>query len=120
MNRKWKSVAENIPVFDFGISIRKRDFIQFYPDVDVTIEYAANRINSLSGSKFVTCDDEDFLIELRRQCNISMGIVNEPNHLDNSLIQFITLSKSKHVIGTRGSSFAKQASLFGNCKYSEI
>jgi hypothetical protein len=120
LNPRWKSIAENIPVFDYGISIRKGDFIQFYPETDVPLDAAIRLLNGLSGSKFVTCDDVQFLKELKKHCNIHIGIDEGPNQLDNSIIQFITLSKSKHVLGTKGSSFAKQASLFGNCKYNEI
>jgi len=120
LNKKWEEVYENIPVFDWGISIRKGDFVQLYPEADTSEIQAINRINSLHGSKFITSDDINFINSVRTVTFNWICTIPNLKPIEQTVYQFLTISKCKSVMGTRGSSFSRQAALFGNKKYVEL
>jgi hypothetical protein len=117
---QWKKVYNNLPEFDCGISIRRRDFLQLYPESIQSFEYVVNHINSLKGSKFITGDDPQFTSEVRKNTNSFIRLEDFDRAVDFTIMQFLVLSKCKQTYGTKNSSYIKQASIYGGNKYQEL
>jgi hypothetical protein len=117
---EWQKVYDNLPEFDFGISIRRGDFFHFYPESIQSFEYIVDRINSLKGSKFITGDDAQFTLDVKRKTNSLIQLVNFERSIDFTIAQFLMLSKCKQTYGTKNSSYVKQASLYGGNTYQEL
>lgn len=120
LNDRWASIYENIPFFDYGISIRRGDFLHFFPETNQPIDYIQSLIDSLKGSKYITSDDLSYKQELQSKCSIALDCIKMDSGIEQTILQFLVLSKSKNVLGTQKSSFPKQAALFRGSKYEEI
>lgn len=123
LNARWSRIFETLPVFDNAVAIRRRDFLFYNPDADVAVEEVARRLRGLSGSVIVFSDDAGYEAALRAQVGAPLGVVRQESGLegrDAYIAQFLVLSKARRVLGTRDSSFAEQAALFGGKPYQPI
>jgi len=116
----WQSVYDTLPQFDWGISIRRGDFLLLFPETEQPFGEIVNQINSLDGSKFITGDDPQFISEVRKATKSFIKIEDFIHDTDFTFVQFLLLAKCKQTMGTKKSAFIKQASLYGDNKYSEL
>jgi len=114
----WKGVLDNLVRYDYGIAIRRGNFLGYHPEEDIGLEEMERRLSVYGGSKVIFSDDIGYRDELRRRVGC-MGDVGGEG-LENYWLQFLLLSRSGCVLGTRGSSFGKQAALFGGVRYRDI
>ena len=113
----WRSFFDSVPHFDNGIAVRRGDLIQYVPTADVSLEKMCDFIDQLKGTKILFSDDAEYLNELRARTNCLMDVQTIQDGrlgIDRAFSQFIVLSKCRKVFGTKHSSFAEQASLFGD------
>jgi hypothetical protein len=121
LNEEWELIFQSLPNFDFGVSIRRGEFLSYFPESNTDIVEAARRINELKGSKIIFSDDEEFRRQLCEAIKNHFQINREGLlAIDHVMLQFLTLSKCKYVLGTKDSSFPFQASLFRNSNYQSI
>lgn len=115
LNNKWKNIYFNLAKYDFGVAIRRGNFLHYHPEANKSLDEIYSKLQSYSGSKIIFSDDIDFRNQLRDKlfCYNDVGL----SGLDNYLLQFFTLSKCKNIISTLNSSFGKQASLYGSNNY---
>jgi hypothetical protein len=120
LNPRWQYIYNNLPSFDYGIAIRRGDFLDYFPgDHHKSIDSICSKISNIEGSKYIVSDDNNYKKEIKERTQI-LADFNLDNPLDMAMLDFLILAKCKKVIGTKGSSFAKQASLFGNNNYETL
>jgi hypothetical protein len=123
LNPRWAKLYDSLPSFDFGVHIRRGDFIEYYPDSDIDPATVRSIVGKCDGITVIFSDDRNFLFELRKTMQCPFGIAEEESGLsgpDVYIAQFLALSKCRKVIGTQGSSFSEQAALFGGVDYEPI
>jgi len=123
LNARWTKIYDNLPSFDYGISIRRSNFLTYNPEAGVEAELIASKINKYKGSKVIFSDDKTYQNELRIIASSPFGINDTESGLygiDNYICQFLVLSKCKCILGTSKSSFPEQASVFGGTFYEPI
>lgn len=112
LNERWNKLYETLPVFDCAVSVRRGDFLSYFPEADIPVRAVAERINKIDGTKIIFSDDIAYQAELRRLTYSFVG-VSDMALMDEHLVTFFVISKAKRVIGTKGSSFPEQAAIFG-------
>lgn len=117
LNSRWQKIYESLPTYDWGISIRRGEFLYYFPDEAVSLDTAVDKINNLRGSKIIFSDDFEFRNNIRNMTKSYSGIDDSIKGVDSYFIQFLTLSKCKNILNTNKSSFGEQAALFGNSNY---
>lgn len=117
LNDRWKKIYDSLPTYEWGIHVRKGDFLFHFPKEDVSMEQASNAIKKLDGSKIIFSDDLEFRDQLREQSFCYSSIDNCLKGVDSCIIDFLTLSKCKNILNTNKSSFGEQAALFGGSNY---
>ncbi len=123
LNARWAKIYDNLPSFDYGISIRRGNFLTYFPEADVAAERIVSKINEFTGTKVIFSDDKPFQNELRIMTGSPFGVNDAESGLygiDNYICQFLILSKCKCILGTSKSSFPEQASVFGGTFYEPI
>ena len=124
LNGRWGEFFENLPSFDYGIAVRRGGvFLTLYPEAELSIEDVARYIADLDGSKIIFSDDLDYRNELRDRvkCPASLDMSGQLSRdPDRYICEFLTLSKCRTSIGSKRSSFARIAAIFGGAKYIEI
>jgi hypothetical protein len=123
LNSRWYRIYLNLPSFDWGVSVRRGNFLAYHPEADQGAEAIAEKINALSGQKVIFSDDQAFQMELRKLTGSPFGLGEIDSGLigvDNYFCQFLTLSKCRRILGTAGSSFPEQASVFGGTLYKPL
>ena len=117
LNKKWQLIYDNLPIFDWGIAIRRGEHLIFNPQINVSIATTVSDINNLVGSKYVTSDDLNYLDAVCDLANIPIIYKSRYVEIDDAITQFLILSKCKNVLSTSTSSFGEEAAKFRNSKY---
>jgi len=113
----------SLPENTIGISIRRGEFLAFFPGsaVDTTILY--RWLRSFTQPVVLFSEDRAFLKDIRAAllhpiiCEFESTVsVLE----DRAFLEFLTLSKCSHIYGTQYSSFAEEAALYGKVSYTAI
>jgi hypothetical protein len=116
LNARWQQIMDNLPKYNYGISVRRGDFLIHNRDCDFSCQDIAFEVSKLRGSKIIFSDDLGYQNSLRELTNCPMSLDLIAGQVDNSdvyIAQFLLLSNSDVVVGTRGSSFTEQAATFG-------
>jgi hypothetical protein len=121
LNQRWSAVRANLAAHDWGIAVRRGDFIAYHRTADKSVDQICDFVHRHchgGGTKIVFSDDIPYREVLRYRLS-SYGDI-AANGLDRIITEFLALSKCRTVIATGGSSFGKQASLFGRTRYIPI
>jgi hypothetical protein len=123
LNARWAAYCDHAPVFDIGFAIRRGDFVALFPHAYISPEKAAEAIARFDGSKIIFSDDGKYLEELMEHLNSPLGMHagrHDLSGLDRTFYEFMVLSKCRKVVGTEGSSFARQAAIYGGTAYETL
>lgn len=121
LNQRWSAVRANLAEYDWGITVRRGDFIAYHPEADRSVDQICELVERHSrggGTKIVFSDDIPYRELLRYRLSAYGGIA--ATGLDSIITEFLALSRCRTIIATAGSSFGKQASLFGGTQYIPI
>ena len=118
---KYKELL-GVKNYDVGISIRRGEFLKIYPEINQSVEDISSWITkSFKGLKVVIfSDDHEFRDKVRQVTGyIADPIINDVSW-EKGFMEFLTLSTCTKVYGTKFSSFAEEAALFGDKQYDLI
>jgi hypothetical protein len=112
-----------LPQNTIGISIRRSEFLYFFPEANVGEDVLHKWLKSFRQPIVLFSEDKEFLNNARKimntifLCDFEMYPQEKE---DRAFLEFLTLSSCSHVYGTTKSSFAEEAALFGNVPYTAI
>ena len=123
---KYTKLIKEIENSEVGISIRRGDFINYFPESNQDLGDLKKWAINISKTKKVAIFSDD--LELVNDFNTAILDANGKiadcaniygiNSIESDFAQFLYLAtKCDIVCGTPNSSFAKEASIFGNKKY---
>ncbi|MEI6252519.1 MAG: hypothetical protein WCP30_06920 [Mycobacteriaceae bacterium] len=121
LNQRWSAVRANLAAHDWGITIRRGNFLAFHPQADKSVDQIYELVRRRcpdGGTKIVFSDDIPYRDVLRYRLS-SYGDIAATG-LDSLITEFLALSRCRTIIATGGSSFGKEASLFGRTGYVPI
>lgn len=113
----------SLPENTIGISIRRGEFLAFFPGSAVDTKILHTWLKSFTQPVVLFSEDRAFLKDIRATlvhpvvCEFE-STVSVPE--DRAFLEFLTLSKCSHIYGTQHSSFAEEAALYGHVPYTAI
>lgn len=99
-----------------GISIRKGDFIYYFPETQIQEDLLENWIKTLPNKVFFCSDDKNYQEQMRKKIPNHISL-NHNEKEDQDFLDFILLSKCSKIYGTQKSSFSEEAAYFGGTEY---
>jgi len=119
-NERFTSQLDPVPSHTVGISIRRNaDFLQYFPGSPNLEPF----VRSLSCPVILFSDDKEFQNEIRRHIRnpVRLGFEDgDRKSEDLAFLEFLTLARCARIYGTKDSSFAFEAALFGSVPYNEV
>jgi hypothetical protein len=109
---------------DIGVSVRRGDLLVHYPEARQDVDEICTWLREKSNDRSVIIfsDDHSARDKIRQKVGSNLALV-DTDLLDweRGFVEFLTLAlRCKQLYGTPLSSFAKQASVFGNVPYTEL
>lgn len=120
-NDKYQKILDNIK-YDVGISIRRGEFLNIYPETNVSVEDISRWIkdNFKDLKVVIFSDDHEFRDQVREKTSfISDPIINDVSW-EKGFMEFLVLSNCNSIYGTPLSSFSEEAALFGEKQYNTL
>jgi len=112
-----------LPESTIGISVRRSEFLHFFPEANVGLEVLHTWLSSFTQPIVLFSEDKAFLRNARTLLVNPVTCTFESyEHVpeDRAFLEFLTLAKCSHIYGTLKSSFAEEAAFFGNIPYTPI
>jgi len=109
---------ELLPENTIGISIRRNEFLDYFPESEIDKNIIINWLSSIENPVLLFSDDREYQEEMRKYLKIPI-IPNYESipHEDNFFLGFLQLSKCLKLYGTYMSSFCQEAAYFGGVEY---
>jgi len=121
VNDKYQKIL-NTKDYDVGISIRRGEFLKIYPETNQSVDEISSWITrSFRGLKVVIfSDDHEFRDKVRQLSGYTANPIVNDISWEKGFMEFLTLSTCSKIYGTKYSSFAEEAALFGGKEYDII
>lgn len=135
-DKTWKTILTSIyknnfkvcekykhtPAYNVGISIRRGEFLKIYPETNQSLEEISSWIiNSFKGLNVVIfSDDHEFRDKVRQITGHTSNPIVTDMPWEKGFMEFLTLSNCGKIYGTKLSSFAEEAALFGDKPYNVL
>jgi len=116
---KYKNLLESEK---YDVGIRRGEFLKIYPEINQSVEEISSWIiKSFNGLKVVIfSDDHEFRDKIREMTGFRADPIINDISWEKGFMEFLVLSTCEKIYGTKYSSFAEEAALFGSKEYNII
>jgi len=109
-----------VPTVDVGISVRRGELLQYYPEARQDLLAVAAWLVPLVRDKQAILFSDDVIVRERLRTVLRLDLSLKESGLqdwERAFVEFLTLATCNEVYGTPASSFAKEAAAFGGKPY---
>ena len=121
---KYLRAYQNIPLLDYGISIRRGEFLHYFPEANQNFADIRLWLNERCDNFVIFSDDYQFRDKMKATlCHKNIFDIDRTNlePWEQGFVEFLCLAhRCSKIYGTPSSSFAIEASKFGNKHYAKI
>ena len=117
---RFTEMVPILPPKTTALHVRRGDFLWYFGSTNVADDILLRYVQSFDDPVLIFSDDAALKEKLQAAVKVQPNVILPTEglcHEEQAFVEFLTMASAAQVIGTEGSSFSKEASLFGAKPY---